>query len=258
MRSNRAFTLIELLIVIGIIAVLTTILIPVITTSIADSHITVCATKLKTIVDSFAKFDDDTKYGGFARLDQYGLDPDVTVLGLSGNTLDMATLGTNAMQSVWKLIDAGFLPAAAFECPADGDYAPKTTATRYGWDSNYQFSFGMQNPFDADTVALGKPNPATPADEDYKSNQAFMADMNPGGAAGDVANTYGGGQSNHRGRGCNVATRNGNVWFHKEESSSIVYGEEIYTDVLAADSWPDTAQDVVITPVDPKGLRDAE
>lgn len=257
MRSNRAFTLIELLIVIGIIAVLTTILIPVITTSIADSHITVCATKLKTIVDSFAKFDDDTKYGGFARLDQYGADPDVCVTGSDGLALTTASLTTNAMQSVWKLIDAGFLPAAAFECPADGDYEPKTSPTKYGWDSNYQYSFGMQNPFDGDAPA-GTVNEASPADEDYKSNQAFMADMNPGGAADNAANTYGGGQSNHRGRGCNVATRNGNVWFHKEESSSVVYGEEIYTDVGAIDSWPDAADDVVITPMDPKGLRDAE
>ena len=262
MRKKPAFTLIELLIVIGIIAVLTTILIPVITTSIADSHITVCATKLGTIVDAFAKYADDTSYGGFPRLATKG-DPDDPIgAGTSTNDLKVgdplayntAVLGTNTMQNVWLLIEAGYLPAAAFQCPGDGDYLSKLTQTRYGWDSWYQFSYGMQNPYDTADPGPTPENKAVPVStKTYKANYVFFADMNPGGPASTS------GQSNHS-TGCNVATRNGNVWFHEKEDSSVVYGEEIYDDTggIADDWWPDTSLDVVITPTAPLAARIAE
>lgn len=260
MKRNRAFTLIELLIVIGIIAVLTTILIPVITSSISDSYKTVCATKLGTIVDSYAKYNDET--GGFPRHVTWAATADVDAAPTSGDVLDRATLGGNTMQTVWMLIDAGFVPAAAFKCPADDEHEPKTTQNRYGWDSWFQFSFGVQNPYDGDAATPVVENKACPDDTSkYKANWVFFADMNPGGpaSADNGATTYYGGtrrQSNHA-DGCNVATRNGNVWFHDEETSSVVYGEEIYDDEgsVALDVWPDLVYDVIITPTDPITAR---
>lgn len=232
-------------IVISLLVALTSILVPVIKSSIDDSHITVCTVKLRTITDSFAKYDDDPAFGGFPQLATKG-DPDDLLR--DGDTLDTATLGTNAMQNVWVLIDAGFLPAAAFECPADAGYQPKSAMTMYGWASYNQFSYGMQNPYDAGVD--GDPvNKAVPANTStYKASYVFFADMNPGGPAATR------GHSNHPG-GCNVATRNGNVWFHKEERSSVVYGEEIYADDSEDDAWPDSSTDVLITPTDPKGSR---
>lgn len=233
-------------IVISLIVALVSLIVPVIRSSIGDSHKTVCATKLHTITDSFAKYEDTVERGAFPRLAAKG-DPDDLLK--DGNTLDTATLGTNTMQNVWVLIDTGFLPGIAFQCPADAGYQPKSMMTRYGWASYRQFSYGMQNPYNAGVD--GDPvNKAVPINTStYKANYVFFADMNPGGPAARR------GHSNHP-DGCNVATRNGNVWFHKEKDSSVVYGEEIYgDDSYSGDAWPDSSTDVIITPTDPKGSR---
>jgi len=246
---RKAFTLIELLVLIAIIAVLVTILIPLKTSGPhGDSRKSVCAVNLRTIVYSFHKYADDAAYGGFPRLAAKG-DPDDVLK--DGNTLDAATLGTNTMQNVWMLIDAGYLPLSAFMCPADGGYLDRTAITKYGWTSTAEFSYGMQNPYDADTDD-DPVNQAVPVNTStYKANYVFFADMNPGGPAATK------GHSNHP-DGCNVATRVGNVWFHMVEGadSSVVHGEEIYDDDAdPGDAWPDSSTDVVITPTDPKGNR---
>lgn len=247
MRRKQAFALIELLVLIAVIAVLVTIVVPVMGTSIASSRITVCATRLKIIVFSFADYEDNADNGGFPRLAAKG-DPDD--LPRAGNTLDAATLGTNTMQNVWILIDAEFLPPNAFECPGDRDYLPRSAQTRYGWENYNQFSYGIQNPYDADTD--GDPvNKAVPVSPTYKINYVFFADMNPGGAVDGSTITH----SNHP-NGCNVATRVGNVRFNGDESSSVLHGEEIYDDDAdPADAWPDSSTDVVITPTQAKGNR---
>ena len=245
-RECPAFMLIELLVLIAVIAVSVTILVPVIRTSIAGSYGPVCQTKLGSIVNAFARYDDDADYGGFPRLGAKGNPDDLL---RDGDTLDTATLGTNTMQNMWILIDPGFLPPSAFKCPADRDYLPRSAQTRYGWENYNQFSYGMQNPYDADSETSTKTNAASPAEDSYKANQVLMADMNPGGPAATK------GHSIHP-DGCNVATRNGNVWFHEGERSSVMYGEEIYDDDGdPSDAWPDSSKDVVITPTHPKGNR---
>ncbi len=236
-RERPAFMLIELLVLIAVMAVLVPILVPVIRTSIAGMSVTTCQSQLGTIVNAFAKYDDDP--GGFPRLAAKGNPDD---LPRAGNTLDAATLGTNTMQNMWMLIDAGYLPPSAFRCPADRDHLPRSAQTSYGWENYNQFSYGMQNPYDADSETSTKTNAASPAEYSYKANQIFFADMNPGGPAAKK------GHSNHR-DGCNVATRNGNVWFHAKKRSSVIYAEEIYDDDAdQSDAWPDSKTDVVITP----------
>lgn len=246
MKRRPAFTLVELLVLIAIIAVFVPILVPAIASPRSEVHKTVCATKLGTIVDSFAKYKDDATLGGFPRLAAKGNPNDALK---DGNTLDVATLGTNTMQNVWMLIDEGYLPSVAFKCPADADYEPKGAPTKYGWENYSQFSYGMQNPYDADTD--GDPvNKAVPVNtKTYKASYIFFADMNPGGPAAKK------GHSNHR-DGCNVATRNGNVWFDTKKRSSVIYGEEIYDDDAdQSDAWPDSNTDVVITPTVAKAER---
>ncbi len=246
MKTRPAFTLVELLVLIAIIAVFVIILVPAIASPISEARKAVCAVNLKTIARSFQQYTEDTTLGGFPRLAAKGNPNDVLK---HGGTLDAATLGTNAMQNVWLLIDEGYLPTVAFKCPEDADHQRRMGRTKYGWENYNQFSYGMQNPYDADTD--GDPvNKAVPVStKTYKANYVFLADKNPGGPAAKK------GHSNHR-DGCNVAARGGRVWFHAKKSSSVVYGEDIYDDDGdPSDVWPDSATDVVITPTDPKGNR---
>ena len=247
MRRKRAFTLVELLVLIAIIAVLVTILVPLKTSGPHHSRKAICATNLKIIGGAFRDYENDIETPDFPRMEING---DVDAALLHGDTLDAATLGTNTMQNVWMLIDEGYLPPEAFRCPLDRDYLPRSAQTRYGWENYNQFSYGMQNPY-AKSIDGLKTNLADPTDKDYKANRVFMADMNPGGAVDGSTITH----SNH-GDGLNYITRVGNVVFHEDRYSSAVYGEEIYDDDGdPGDAWPDSSTDVVITPTEAKVNR---
>ncbi len=259
MRRNGAFTLIELLVVVAIIGVLVTILIPAVMSGVTETHETVCATKLRTFGGAFRDYGNNIKTPDFPRMTTDG---DVDDALSDSNELKVKddndndifntpALGTNTMQNMWLLIDAGYLPAHGFQCPADGGYRTREANTKYGWTSHNEFSYGMQNPYNKSTKG-DKTNEAVPADSDYNANWVLMADQNPGGKV-DGATRF---HSNHS-AGFNYMSRIGNVAFHRVKDGSIVFGEEIYTDDKEdGNGYGHLKDDVIITPTDPTANRD--
>ena len=122
MKERRAFTLIELLIVIAIIGVLVAITVPIISSSVTEANQTGCMTNLKTIGTAMTtRLPQAISSGGSAQ--QFPLihnagDPNDVTLDQGDDAA--ALTSENAMQNVFLLIADGLLPESAFHCPADG------------------------------------------------------------------------------------------------------------------------------------------
>ncbi|MCE5326856.1 MAG: type II secretion system GspH family protein [Planctomycetaceae bacterium] len=236
--KRKAFTLVELLVVIAIIAVLVAILVPVIGNALAEARKTACLTNLKTIGGAFREY--NNKNGGqFARIVAYG-DPNATTYTQAAT---VATISVTPMNQVWQLIGAGLVPETAFKCGGDGgtngwqQRVVADTTKPYGWSTNREFSYGIQCPFDkvaaADATASSA-NPAITYDSDtatptaLKPTGVLMADMLTRSATTVVAGPAG--YQNH-GSGLAYLTQAGNVIFHQPSTpNSVVNGDEIYAD----------------------------
>ena len=251
MRKQKAFTLIELLIVIGIISVLTGILVPVVTIGIERARRAACAANLKVIGGAFNSYEYGMSTRSFPRLATNGdVDDALGVTNTLGSppTYNTAELGTNTMQNVWLLIADGHVPGNGFRCASDGDWVMRTSNAKYGWASSSEFSYGMQNPY-AQSVDLTRTNYADPTKLDYLGTWVLMADMNPGGPVDGDTRCH----KSHTGDGFNYVTRSGTVYFFDDEDQSIVYGEEVYSDDNGTgDGYGDDADDVIITPTNPR------
>ena len=248
---KRAFTLVELLVVIAIIAVLVAILVPVIGSALEDAQRNSCMGNLKTIGAAYLGYKNDKKYGGFARV--HTVDDLVTAGQQDLDTAALlADISHHPMQNVWELIDKGFLPNTAFKCPADGGYTPRTAAVKYGWEFNTEFSYGIQYPYERTATAPGGVvNPADPAASDFPANGIIMADLCPKArdATKEAVVATSDGYLNHN-DGFSHLTKAGNVSFHGPDTpGSIVAGNQIYADdTVDAALLPITLDDTVIVP----------
>ena len=104
-RSNRAFTLVELLVVLGIIAVLLAIILPVMSRARAAARSVTCLSNLRQINIAFHLFAQRN----------HGLLPDPTITHVS-----------------WEASLLPFTNAKVFGCPADGELLP-SLGSSYDW-----------------------------------------------------------------------------------------------------------------------------
>ena len=237
MRSKNAFTLIELLIVVGILAVLVTILVPVVGNVLDDAREAGCMTNLRSIKTGIDNKLAET--GGnriFGMVHTEGTLAEVN--GALGANNDLGLLTKNAMQNVWAMVADYDVSPQAFYCPADGgrtiDRAASTNL-KYGWTDLREFSYGIQYPYGENGIN----------DTDLKDRTVIMADRNPGGAVVKGTREH----SNHP-DGVAVLFYDGNVKFHEADDSLIGYRkDEIYTNTTGtAGGAPTGPGDTSITP----------
>jgi prepilin-type N-terminal cleavage/methylation domain-containing protein len=166
---RKAFTLLELLVVIGIIGILVGILGPQLGKVMKQARLTRCKTNLKAIgtgvvtyksankektpvmrskpttdadVNAAPTTGSDDKYGVSTTED------DGTGTGTNVTTKeDWSDLGDSAMQSVWLMIASASTKEKAFECPSDTEYEKRGTEYKFGWTSPFQYSYGLQWPY---------------------------------------------------------------------------------------------------------------
>ena len=231
MKRSKGFTLVELLVVVGIIALLVTILMPTLSRAMELARRSICGANQNTIGKGIQIY--MAEHEAFPLLYDWG----DSVATLDNNThsddiWDKATLGTNAMQNVWLLIKAG-TSEKTFKCASDNDYKERskclptnTTPKKYGWVDNINFSYGLQKPY-SDTQ-----NPANDADvnkapltqEPPQGNFVILADKN--GRSRDSGTSKPGRvywstdtncnkPSNHKDDGFNCLTYMGSVKWHK-------------------------------------------
>ena len=268
MKRSKGFTLVELLVVVGIISLLVMILMPTLTRARELAKQAICGANLNTLGKGVAIY--MTEYDKF---------PLITDHGDSGAELSTATqaeeiweeasgelvLTANAMQNFWVIIKTG-TSEKAFQCPSDGDYQDRKAKSgdpalkAYGWIDKKNFSYGLHKPYDD---SLGSGLNDAPLTDTPQGNFVIMADKGNGksifckkDAEGNI--TTDNPPQNHKDDGFNCLTYQGSVKFHKivvdsedANSDAGIAGDDVY---VAGDddgeTTIETAQDSSANPTD--------
>jgi prepilin-type N-terminal cleavage/methylation domain-containing protein len=254
--ASGGFTLVELLVVIGIIALLVAILLPVMSKVRENANRVKCAANLKEIGAAMLTYAGENKgayprvtwnpnfdpqYGGKATRSPSGAFPQIRDPFIPGATTKIVN---DVSASVFILVRQGKVVAANFVCPSTDatpdDFAGLPTDERSNFSNNSvdtplyrHLSYSFANPFGGPAfdfqLKVGK----------LKPDFALGADLNPGccgdpngpsGTANDDAGNSGrpGNSNNHREDGQNVLYADYHVEF-KITADSGVSNDNIYT-----------------------------
>lgn len=240
MKRSKGFTLVELLVVVGIIALLVTILMPTLGRAMELARRSICGANLNTIGKGMHIY--LAEHEAFPLLyDGGAVDAVLDTTTHDDDIWNEAVLKTNAMQNVWLLIKAG-TSEKAFQCPSDGDIKERSKFNidplrKYGWVDKKNFSYGLHKPYD-DVIGTGE-NKA-PLTQTPQGNFVIMADKNDGSQGpGRIywrTDNDCNKPSNHKDDGFNCLTYQGSVKFHKAKmgtqdanSEAGVNDDDIYT-----------------------------
>ncbi len=242
-RRRNAFTIIELLVVIGIIAVLLAILLPALETAREQANTTSCAANLNQIGVALQVYANEN-HGNWPRT---VYQPGAAVVAGTGTGNDPFTATGPAANDVsapfFLLIRAEKLPTQLFADPYNDavQYTadPANPATRCNF-SNYQknLAYSFANPYpDAAAAKSYKFGPTLPP------TFAVAADLNPG--------VPGANSKNHEGDGQNVLYTDGHVEFQTTNLCGVNH-DDIYTNAAGVvNGSPANGNDSVLLPTGP-------
>src|SRR5690348_14438918 len=206
-QNPHAFTLVELLVVIGIIGVLMALLLPALEAAREHANTTRCATNLRSIGQALALYANEN-HGNYPRtIYLKGAPPIAGTNPSAADPFGFGGPGANDISSaLFLLMRAEKLPPEILICPYNDvnqwEPDPNARARNRSNFTDYRHNLGYSyaNPYpDARAEQAGyrlasQMNPATPV----------VADMNPG--TGGTENSF-----NHEGRGQNVLYADGHA-----------------------------------------------
>jgi prepilin-type N-terminal cleavage/methylation domain-containing protein len=180
-RRSRGFSLVELLVVIGIIVILISIFVPYIAKVRETDHRARCAENLRSLMASLRNYAAANK-GGFPRVtyDPAHL-PDGYVAFSGASAADPFSRDTtvkpnDVTASLWLLVRAGFAKSSSFVCPSTSDSSDPSDGSGERHRSNFSdrghLSYSYASPFSS--------APGYKLDDFLPADFALMADKNPG------------------------------------------------------------------------------
>jgi len=178
MKRSKGFTLVELLVVVGIIAMLVGILMPTLGRAREIAQMSMCGANLNGIGKGVIMYQAEAE-DKFPLLGQHTSGANLMVALNSGtDNDDIANLNSNAMQNAWVMIQKGSISEELLKCPSDKSWTARKDVTgetgtqlkKYGWNSWNNFSFGIHMPYGQ--------NHASPLTSSLKGSFPIFADKN--------------------------------------------------------------------------------
>jgi prepilin-type N-terminal cleavage/methylation domain-containing protein/prepilin-type processing-associated H-X9-DG protein len=220
MRSRRAFSLAELLVVLGILGILIAILLPYVEKVRETNRRAQCADNLREIMTALRNY--ASANGHFYPSTTFAKTPGGYTAFTGADSADPFAKDTqvkpnDVTASLWLLVREGYVPAKRFVCPSSGnDVDPISTHgmvvgadKRSNFTSGQYLSYSYASPFS--TAFTSGFNDAEPSDF------ALLADKNPGliGPTFDAPplQLAAANSKNHRQAGQNVLYADGHIQF---------------------------------------------
>ena len=172
--GNKAFTLVELMVVILIIAILATLLVPGLLRAITIAKQGACNTNIQAIVKGLKGYSAAHKKMPYVPVSSWNVKIG-TILDSNPFLAGAALKDRNHSANLWLLVREGYVGVSAFVCPSTTDIPSAYQDAELTWDftrSEY-ISYGLQSPYgwDGSLSILG------PADGSAAT--VYLADGSP-------------------------------------------------------------------------------
>ena len=240
--GNKAFTMVELLIVIMIISILATLVIPSVIRAIALAKQAACNTNIQNILMGLKQYSNPSEEMPIVpQSSQWSWN---TKIGTSRGSNPFTTVaGRNHSANLWLLAREDHVGLAAFVCPGTTDIPNDREEVKNYWDfkSSLRISYGLQSPYGWDgslsiltpegvvLVADGSPyvEPSAGNNPGKIDTKRSVVDWGNDAGDGDEMRLWGN-SPNHETEGQNVGYNDGRAEW-KTAANCGKDGDNIYT-----------------------------
>jgi len=237
--GNKAFTLVELVIVIAVIGILTTLIVPSLIRAVELARRAVCNSNIRTIVQGLVQYSSDSQEMPKVPVSSWN-----TRIGTNRTSNPFSANSVrNHSSNLWLLAREEHVGLEAFVCPSTTDTPYEGEQIKNYWDfrSSLRISYGLQSPYGYGgslsiltpegvvLVADGSPyvDPSTGNNPGKIKTNASIVDWGNENAGGEQMQLWGN-SPNHDSEGQNVGYFDGRAEWQTTANCG-KDGDNIYT-----------------------------